>query len=278
MAIDSSSASGVELRGLLELGVALALHRCRGEPRPGLRLEPLLTEPLGGLEAGDLTLDRREQPLALGELPLDRPPLVGLVGDDLGLRRASAVETNLPLLDLAAEVLHLTQDARVLVRHPFDRVHPVEQVVERFRAEQHLESVPLAAVDVERDEPCRKVGLSTAQARLRDSQMARVRLQVGVDLVELDVGEVVRLDRMRELPVDRLDLFEHVLGLRLLRLDVRVSRGVLDRGQGNGHENRRQEREDRRRLALGRADYVVTFRSTPQDTPLGARSVTSGAP
>ena len=149
--------------------------------------------------------------MALGELALDRPPLVGLLGDDLGLSRASAVETELPLLDLDAEVLHLTQDTRVLVRHPLDRVHPVEQVVERLRAEEHLESVVPAAVDIERDEPRRKMGLSAAQARLRDRQMARVRLQVGVDRVELDVGEVVRLDRMRELPVDRLDLFEHVL-------------------------------------------------------------------
>ena len=49
---------------------------------------------------------------------------------------------------------------------------------------------------------------------------------------------------MRELPVDLLDLVEHVLRLRPLRVDVRVGGGGLDGGQGNGHENRRQERED----------------------------------
>ena len=39
------------------------------------------------------------------------------------------------------------------------------------------------------------MGLRIAQARLRDRQMPRVRLQVGVDRVELHVGEVVGLDR-----------------------------------------------------------------------------------
>ena len=46
--------------------------------------------------------------MPLGELALDRPALLGLLGDDLGLGRSGAVETNPPLLDLGAEALHLT--------------------------------------------------------------------------------------------------------------------------------------------------------------------------
>jgi hypothetical protein len=80
--------------------------------------------------------------------------------------------------------------------------------------------------------------------------MPRIRLQVGVDPVELHVGEVVRLDRVRELRVDRLDLVEHVLGLGPLRVDIRLGGGGPDGRQGHGHDNRRHEREDRRRLPL----------------------------
>ena len=193
--------------------LARALTLCRGGREPGLSLgcETLLPEPLGGLQARDLALDRGEQPLPLGELALDRPALVGLLGNDLGLGRVGAVETKLPLLDFGAEALHLTQHARILARHALDRVEPVEQVVEGHRPEQHLERVPLAAVDVERDEPRRQVGLRVPQARPGDRQMTRVRLQVGVDPIELDVGEVVALDRVRELRVDLLNLVEHVL-------------------------------------------------------------------
>ena len=47
---------------------------------------------------------------------------------------------------------------------------------------------------------------AVAEARPRDHEMPPVRLQVGVDLRELDVREVVRLDRVRELRVELLDL------------------------------------------------------------------------
>ena len=43
------------------------------------------------------------------------------------------------------------------------------------------------------------MGLRVAEARLGDRQMPRVRLQVGIDRVELHVREVVGLDRVREL-------------------------------------------------------------------------------
>src|SRR5687768_15527565 len=108
--------------------------------------------------------------------------------------------------------------------------------------------------------------------------MPRVRFQVGIDPVELHVGEVVGLDRVRELRVDLLDLVENVLRLSPLRVDARISGGRVDGRQSDGHGNGRQEREDRRRLSLARAGYVATFRSSSRGTPVGARSVTSGAP
>jgi hypothetical protein len=63
----------------------------------------------------------------------------------------------------------------------------------------------------------------------------RVRLQVGVDPAELDVREVVALDGLLELTVDQLDLVEDVLGLGLLRLDLRrVGRGASDCEENGG--------------------------------------------
>ena len=71
------------------------------------------------------------------------------------------------------------------------------------------------------------MSLRVPQARTGDRQMARVRLQLGVDPIELHVGEVVGLDRVRELRVDLLDLAEHVLGLGALGVDVRVGGAAL---------------------------------------------------
>ena len=120
--------------------------------------------------------------------------------------------------------------------------------------------------------------LRIAQARLGDRQMPRVRFQVGIDRVELHVGEVVGLDSELELRIDLLNLVEDVLCLGLLRVDARIGGGRVDGRQSDGQGNGRQEREDHRRLSLARAGYVATFRSSSRGTRVGARSVTSGAP
>ena len=72
--------------------------------------------------------------------------------------------------------------------------------------------------------------LSGVEALLRDDEMVCVRVQVGVDLIELDVRVVVRLDRLLELNVGLLDLGQHRLCLRALRLN-RVRSGRADAGQ-----------------------------------------------
>ena len=72
------------------------------------------------------------------------------------------------------------------------------------------------------------------EAASREHEVPRVRRQLGVDPPELDVREVVALDRLLELRVDQVDLLEHVLGLRLLRLDLRRVGG----GAADGQEER----------------------------------------
>ena len=113
---------------------------------------------LGGLEAGDLVLDRREQAAALGELALDRLR-AGLRGRRRPAPAPPSPASAAPCVpDLRAEALHLAQDARVLGGDPLDGVEPVEEVVDRLGAEQHLERRPSLASDVQRDEPLGRGG------------------------------------------------------------------------------------------------------------------------
>jgi hypothetical protein len=204
-------------------------------------------------------------------------PLRRLVRNDLHLRLLRALESALPLDHLRAEALHLAQHACVLLGHTIDGVEAVQQVVDRLGAEDDLDRAPVAAVLVERDEALGEMRLGCLEARARDRQVARVRLELALDPVELHVREVVGLDRVRELAVDLLDLRQHALRFRTLARDRRIGGGRLHGRQGNGHENGREKREDRRRLARARADYGA-FRPNSCGTPVGARSVTSGAP
>jgi hypothetical protein len=98
-------------------------------------------------------------------------------------------------------------------------------------------------------------GLGLVEVRARDLQAALVDLLLGLDLVELDVGCVVGLDRLLEVGIDRLDLGENTLRLRLF---LRY-RGGARRGREEGG---RQEGEKRYESGLspGRSD---------QDSPIG---------
>ena len=75
--------------------------------------------------------------------------------------------------------------------------------------------------------------------------MAAVRLQVAIDLVELDVGEVVRLDRMGEARVHLLDLAEDRLRLLALGADRRVGRRRAGADEQERRERRDGEAEER---------------------------------
>jgi len=60
-----------------------------------------------------------------------------------------------------------------------------------------------------------------AQVRARDRELVAVLALVALDAGELDVREVVRLDRPLEARVDLLDLGEDARRLRLFRIDAR---------------------------------------------------------
>ena len=155
-----------------------------------------------GLQLLDLALDPGEHLLALGELALDRLLLARALGHDLGLPLARRLQPLAALLDLLAELPDVPEHLRVLVADALHHVETAEQVVEVLRAEEDLDRAAAVAVDVQRAQPLRDVRLSGVEALLRDHEMARVRVQVGVDLVELDVRVVVRLDRLLELESD----------------------------------------------------------------------------
>jgi len=224
----------------------------RGRPQPppaftGLPLELRLTSLLCGLHPCDLVLDRSGEPLALGELTLDRALLRGALGDDLGLPRAIGTELNPALAYLVAELPDVVQHLRVLPADALGHVETVEQVVEALRAEDHLDGAARVTVDVERTQPFRDVHLRCAEARPRDPEMPAVRLQVGVDLRELDVREVVRLRRMPEARVEGTDLRQHRLRLLALRRNGGVGRRRACGEQEEDAESRERRNDDRGR-------------------------------
>ena len=153
----------------------------------------------------DLVLDRGEQLLALREASFDRLLLRRALGDDLGLVRAGVLEARPACLDRLPVPLDLLQDPRVLARDALDGVEPSDDVVEAARAEDHLERRVSVAVHVQVAEALGDPRLRDPEALSRGLEMARVRAQVGVDPVELDVRVVVRLDRLREARVELLE-------------------------------------------------------------------------
>ena len=195
-----------------------------------------------------------------------------------GLCRARALQLDLALFTAVRNVLHLAEHTRVLPRDAIHRFEPVQQVVERAGAEHDLECASLAPVHVERDEPGREVRLRVLQARARDHEMARVRHSGPTWIWSSSTFAWLSASiACSSLAVDRLDLGEDVLRLGPLRVDVRIGGSGIDGGRRNGQEEGRQQREDRRCLARA----LSGSRCLPLDThgnPVGARTVTSGAP
>ena len=129
---------------------------------------------------------------------------------------------------------------RVLVADALHHVETSEEIVEVLRAEDDLDRAATVTVDVERAQPVRDVHLSDTEALLCDDEMPRVRVELGVDLPELHVRVVVRLDRLLELRLRRLDLGENGLSLRALRLDRRIGAGRGDESRQRGETPPRQ--------------------------------------
>jgi hypothetical protein len=95
--------------------------------------------------------------------------------------------------------------------------------------------------------------------------MPGVRLELPVQAVELDIGEVVGLDGDREVRVEALQLDHDRLGLRALRLNVGVS-GCRSRAKQERSGESREE-DDSRRPSGCRAPNSAPA-STP-DRPAG---------
>src|SRR5437762_9355760 len=96
------------------------------------------------------------------------------------------------------------------------------------------------------------------EAPLRDREAARVQREIVLDVRELHVREVVRLDRALEARVQLLDLAEHALGLRLFRLNG------ISGGRNSGRSTQRYQRDDQcRRLTSSRARGGRAARQAP---------------
>ena len=213
-----------------------------------LPLELRLTPSLCGLHARDLVPDRCDEALPLGELTLDRALLGCALGDDLRLAGAVAAELRTALAHLVPELPDVLQHLCVLPADALGHVEAVEQVVEALRAEDHLDRAARVAVDVEGAQPLRDVHLRRTEARPRDHEMPSVRLQVGVDLRELDGREVVRLRRVTEPRVEVTDLRQHRLSLLALRRD-----GGVGRRRACGEHEEHAESRERRYEERGRS-------------------------
>ena len=119
--------------------------------------------------------------------------------------------------------------------------------------------------------------LRVLQAGARDREVSRVRLQLPVDAVELDVREVVLLYCVLELPVDLVDLLQDALRLRALLVDVRIGRRGSHGRQGRDDQKCRSQSDERRCLSRLRPNHVLVNSGT-RGNPVGARAVTSRAP
>jgi len=105
-----------------------------------------------------------------------------------------------------------------------------DQLVDRARTEQYLEPAVLVAGGVHLDEALGEHLPGTRQIPARQPELELVLPQVALDLAELLVREVVRVNRPLEVGVEPLDLSKDALRLRLLRRD----RWSGTRGRG-GH-------------------------------------------
>ena len=229
-----------------------------GKAGLGLSLELRLPGGLLGLKLLDLALDPGAHPLALGELVLDPLLLARPLGDDLGLLRPGALQRRPPRFHFLAEPLYLLEHLRVLVADALHHVEAPEEVVEVLGTEEDLDGAAAVAVDVERPQPVRDVHLCRAEALLGDDEVMRVRLEIGVDLPELDVRVVVRLDRPFELHVRLLDLRQDCLCLGALRVDRGIRRRRRNESQQK-REERPRGKDDGRSLSRSRTVHKAWF-------------------
>jgi hypothetical protein len=129
------------------------------------------------------------------------------------------------------------QRARVLLGDPVRGLEALEQVVEALGAEQHGDRGVVAVRGVELDDTLREPGLGDSVVRTGDAEVPLVALDVALNPVELDIGEVVGLDHVREVGVDLLHLGEDVLRLAALRVQPGGIGGRSARCREGGDED-----------------------------------------
>ncbi len=225
----------------LRAGSRLGCTLLGRKTRPRLRGELGLAAGLLRLKLPDLALQAGERALLLRDLTLDRALLARPLRDDPRLRGARTRQVRTALLDLLAELRHILEDLRILVADPLHHVEAPEEVVEALGAENDLDCPAAVAVDVERPQPICDVYLRGAEALLRNDEVPCVRVEIGVDLLQLHVRVVVGLDRLLELRLRCLDLSENGLRLRTLGLDRRIGSRRGDDGQYRKADHRKGE-------------------------------------
>ena len=229
----------------------------------------------GRLQLRDLRLDRREHALPARQLALDRAALRWRATR----RPAAAARAPWSSRSLRASTSALNARTSWTTRASWradavDRLEPVQEIVQALRAEQDLEpGRALAAVHVEGTEPLREVDLRVLETAAREHEMTRVRRQLGLDLVELDVREVVALDGLLEL---RCRSGGSARG-RPAPGRASTDLGRVGGGRADGQENSRHEQAECRRVSSQLNLFMLPER--PTDAPPRAPAyVTSSAP
>ncbi len=155
-------------------------------------------------------------------------------------------------------------------------VEPVEKIIEAPRPEHDLDRARRVTVDVEGAQPLRDVQLGDAEARLGGDEVPAVDVEVDVDLVELDVREVVGLDRVPELGVHLLDLGDDRAGLVALRADGRIGRRRPGTHEQGRHETRECDDESEC-LSLRRVGQTAGLPASDEDAAGGVAGHKSGS-
>ncbi len=143
------------------------------------------------------------------------------------------------LPDGRLEGLDLLDHLRVERRDLVLRVDAVQHLDEAARTEDHLERRALA-LRVERDDPACDRLLAPREVVLRDAEGTPVLLDLGLDVLELQVREVQPLVGGTEARIEAAELAEHLSRLGLLGRD----RGRRSRESRDCGEESRQDPEE----------------------------------
>ena len=208
----------------------------------------------------DLALDRAEQRLTLPELTLDRG-----AGRHPVRRRAAPARCcacwrrrcRCCTSRRKCATWRRTSESCCPTRSTASM--PAEHVVEARGAEQHREAGILAFGGVEVDQPRRELPLCPLQALPGDDEGVRVGGKIVLDSSQLDVGEVVGLDRPLQARVELLDLAEDALRLSAFGRDC----GIRKCGYSSQRKSRNQCDDRCRRHSSRRAGGGLDARQAP---------------